>query len=622
MSLGMAQFRDFVVCWQSFENNGVHHSHNPRIFEVLIDIVLDHIDMEREGDMIDNSLIRSCMYMLEGLNLAEDDDTTKLYIIEFERAFLSRSRDFYEVEGKQLLVEADAASFCRQAKRRLEEEEKRCKSTLSPLTMDKIESVVESALIKNNIADVIALENSGVRHMLDNDRIDELKLVYELSSRVDSKKEPLQIAVQKRIVELGTAINTVVTTAAKGQAAEQAETKSEKIEGEAKATAQKPVNLQTSAAIRWVDDILDLKQKSDYFLKEAFDSDPGLQAAFTQSFTEFINNFDRSSENLSLFFDENMKKGIKGKTETEVDSLIDRGISLLRYIKDKDLFERYYKKHLSKRLLMKRSISMDAERSMIGKLKLEMGHGFTHKMESMLTDMTISEDLTSKYKQHVEGLGDPEQKRTELDVNILTSTMWPPLGVSIMEDGTRSLCIFPPHIEQLRSSFEKFYLGRHSGRQLQWQANCGTADLRAFFPKSKAAIKFKDLHVSTYMMVILMLFNDPPGVSYTTEELHSKTNIPMNELTRSLQSLSVVVKTRVLLKEPMSKDVKLTDRFSINENFTSPFQRVKIGVITSGKVEDVEERKETEKKNNDARGAIIEAAVVRIMKSVFSPFDF
>lgn len=123
------------------------------------------------------------------------------------------------------------------------------------------------------------------------------------------------------------------------------------------------------------------------------------------------------------------------------------------------------------------------------------------------------------------------------------------------------------------------------------------------------------------MMVILMLFNDPPGVTYTTEELHSKTNIPMNELTRSLQSLSVVVKTRVLLKEPMSKDVKLTDRFSINENFTSPFQRVKIGVITSGKVEDVEERKETEKKNNDARGAIIEAAVVRIMKSVSSPFD-
>lgn len=267
-------------------------------------------------------------------------------------------------------------------------------------------------------------------------------------------------------------------TAAKGQAPEQADTNSEKIEGETKAITQKPVNLQTSAAIRWVDDILDLKQKSDYFLKEAFDSDPGLQAAFTQSFTEFINNSDRSSEYLSLFFDENMKKGIKGKTETEVDSLIDRGISLLRYIKDKDLFERYYKKHLSKRLLMKRSISMDAERSMIGKLKLEMGHGFTHKMESMLTDMTISEDLTSKYKQHVEGLGDPEQKRTELDVNILTSTMWPPLGVSIMEDGTRSLCIFPRTLNSFavvsRNSISADTVGDScSGKQTAALLTCG-----------------------------------------------------------------------------------------------------------------------------------------------------
>ena len=616
MNLGMAQFRDYVVCWRSFENDSVPLSNNPRIFQVLIDIVLDHIEMEREGDLIDNQLIRSCMYMLEGLHLSEEDDTTKLYITEFERTFLSKSRDFYEAEGKRLLSEADAASFCTQAKKRLAEEDKRCKSTLSPLTSEKIQSVVESALIKNNITEVIALENSGVRHMLDNDRIEELRMVYDLEARVDPKKTPLQAAVQKRIVELGSAINTAVVNAASGASTQAGEANGEKAEGDNKAAAQKSVNLQTSAAIRWVDDILDLKQKCDYFLNKAFSSDPGLQAAFMQSFTEFINAFDRSSEYLSLFFDENMKKGIKGKSETEVDGLIDRGISLLRYIKDKDLFERYYKKHLSKRLLMKRSISMDAERSMIGKLKLEVGHAFTHKMESMFTDMTVSEELTSKYKQHIQGLGEAEQRRTELDINILTSTMWPPLGTAIMEDGSRSSCIFPSHIEQIRSSFEKFYLSQHSGRQLQWQANCGTADMRAYFPKSKNANKMKDLNVSTYMMVILMLFNDPIGVSYTTEELHTKTNIPMNELTRSLQSLSVAPKTRVLLKEPLSREVKLTDRFSINENFTSPFQRVKIGVITSGKVEDVEERKETEKKNNDARGAIIEAAVVRIMKYV------
>jgi hypothetical protein len=68
-----------------------------------------------------------------------------------------------------------------------------------------------------------------------------------------------------------------------------------------------------------------------------------------------------------LFFDENMKKGIKGKTENEVDVILDKGVTLLRYIQDKDMFERYYKKHLSRRLLMKRSVSMDVERQMISR---------------------------------------------------------------------------------------------------------------------------------------------------------------------------------------------------------------------------------------------------------------
>ena len=132
----------------------------------------------------------------------------------------------------------------------------------------------------------------------------------------------------------------------------------------------------------------------------------------------------------------------------------------------------------------------------------------------------------------------------------------------------------------------------------------------------KGAKKTRELNVSTYAMVILLLFNDlPPGQCITCEEIQAQTNIPFNELTRNLQSLAVANKTRILMKEPMSKDVKPTDRFFFNDSFYSQFQKIKIGVITSGnKVEDSTERSETEKKNNDTRGGVIEAAVVRIMK--------
>ncbi len=42
-----------------------------------------------------------------------------------------------------------------------------------------------------------------------------------------------------------------------------------------------------------------------------------------------------------------------------------------RYLQEKDVFEKYYKQHLAKRLLSGRTISDDAERGMLVKLKTE-----------------------------------------------------------------------------------------------------------------------------------------------------------------------------------------------------------------------------------------------------------
>lgn len=609
----MGQFRDHVLRTSLSDNAEDHIS----IAYILNAVMLDQVQMDREGDIIDKSLLKSCAYMLEGLYETEDEDeSTKLYLTSFEPEFLKASEEFYRIEGAKLLLEADAGTFCKDARKRVNEEEDRCRSTLSPLTLAKIRSVVETELIKKNLPEVIALKGSGVKYMLDNERLLELELMYELSARVDPKKEELRKAVQARILEMGNDVNKA-TAAATQAPPKPSDQDGEKADGDEKAS-EKPVSQQTAAAIKWVDDVLQLKERYDNVLTEAFKSDQGLQTAFSRSFTDFINALERSSEYLSLFFDENMKKGIKGKTENEVDLLLDKGITLLRYIQDKDMFERYYKKHLSRRLLMKRSISMDAERQMISKMKMEVGNTFTQRIEAMFKDMAVSADLTSNYKRHVAELGDPDPKRAEIEVNVLTSTMWPleAMAPSYNEGEDRPRCNFPAQIERIKQGFEKFYLDKHSGRQLTWQANMGTADLRAYFAEMRGAKKTREINVSTYAMIILLLFNDlPPGDFMTTEEIQAQTNIPFNELTRNLQSLGVAPKTRVLRKEPMSKEVKIDDKFYFNENFYSQFQKFKIGVVTSGnKVEDSQERSETEKKNNDTRGGVIEAAIVRIMK--------
>lgn len=81
--------------------------------------------------------------------------------------------------------------------------------------------------------------------------------------------------------------------------------------------------------------------------------------------------------------------------------MLDKTITVFRYLTDKDVFERYYKGHLAKRLLLGRSVSDDAERGMLAKLKIECGTQFTAKLEGMFHDMKISADNMQAYQNHL-----------------------------------------------------------------------------------------------------------------------------------------------------------------------------------------------------------------------------
>jgi cullin 3 len=607
----MALFRTQVLGSPATEQTDIN------VMAILESVILDMIAMERNNEVIDRPLIKACIYMLEGLyETYQEEESSKLYLTSFEPKFLESSRAFYNSEGQDLVANADAGTFCRQARKRLREEEERCQQTLATSTEQKIKNVVDKELIGAHIRDVINMEGTGVRHMLDNDRMEDLSNVFDLNSRVDPKKAALKDAVQKRIVSLGSEINKS-NSSATAWPLNNASDQSRKEEGEK--APEKNVNQQTASAIKWVDEVLGLKAKYDHIWEEAFKKDANMEKALEYSFQEFINANQRSSEHLSLYLDEYLKKGAKGKTDSEVDANLDKGILLLQYIQDKDHFENYYKKHLSKRLLQRKSASMDIERQMISKMKMKVGNTFTQRLESMFKDMALSEDLTKQYRAHVAELGDLDTTRIDLEASILTTTMWPVDSmVRRNEDGsTKVACIYPPAVENARKRFEHFYLKKHSGRTLSWQPQLGSADIRATFTNSNGKVKRHELNVSTYAMVILLLFNDlPADQCLTYEEIQARTSIADNELCRNLQSLAVASKTRVLRKEPMSKDIKPGDKFYFNENFTSPYLKVKIGVVSNAgsKAENSDERRNTKKKADEERGTTIEAAVVRIMK--------
>ncbi|CAG8512957.1 3575_t:CDS:10 [Acaulospora morrowiae] len=557
--LGLELFRDTIVRSQKYPIQ--HH---------LLDVLLQQILLERENEIIDRSSVKASMDML--LELVDAATKGTVYDADFEGRFLETSAEYYRVEGQMLVSDCDAPEYMKKVEKRLNEEEQRVRHYLSQTTEQKIRNIVEEELISKHLKTVIDMENSGLIPMLRNEKMDDLGRMYKLFGRVIKGHEEMKSAISNHIRELGKEIN------------------------------EKNAQTGTSVAIRWVQDVLDLKDKFDKVQEQALSSDKSFQTAFNEAFEHFINKNPKSPEFISLFIDENLKKGLKGKTEEEVDNVLDKTITLFRFIGEKDVFERYYKQHLAKRLLLGRSVSDDAERGMIGKLKIECGYQFTTKLEGMFNDMRMSTETMTEFKKDQQDKQPSERPKLDINVTVLTSTFWP------MNLSASPRCNFPAEITKACEIFQKFYLERHSGRRLTWQSNMGNADIRANFNSRK-----HDLNVSTYQMVILLMFNNLPADEYLSYEIiKGESDIPEQDLKRNLQSLACA-KYKILLKEPKGKEINAGDKFYFNAEFTAPLQRIKIQTVAS-KVETEGERKDTREKVEEARKHQTEAAIVRTMK--------
>jgi len=596
------------------------------ICQIINAVIVDLINIDRSGEVVDRSTLRACVAMLETLYETDAElEGQRLYQTTFEDTFLASSQAFFRAESQKLLQGGDAHTWLHHTQRRLLEEEDRCKTTISMLTTPKILQVVERELIISHLQEFVMLESTGLRAMIDNDRREDLAILYQLIARVDPAKTVLKNALSSRIIELGKEIeealkNTDFSVPTEGDV-EPSKTEADKTEAAKTVSAAAQ---QTAAAIKWVSDILALKDKFDGLWEDCFESDLILQTGLTHSFTELFRLSARSPEYVSLFIDDNFKRGLRGKSDAEVDRVLEKATVMIRHLTERDMFERYYQKHLARRLLHNKSEHPEAEKMMISRMQQELGKTFTLRFEGMFRDMTTSEELARQYHGHIKNVG--AERQIDLGIHVLTSNNWPPEVMSRpsqLNQQSQVDCNYPPEITRLQESFHKFYLKDRSGRVLRWVGSAGNADMKCVFPKvpghDKGPLSKErryELNVPTYGMVVLMLFNDlPDGASLSLEEIQASTAIPTGELVRALASLSIPLKSRVLLKTPQSKQVKAGDSFAFNGSFQSRAIRIKAPVINAvSKVEGDEERKATEEKNSQTRAHIVDAAIVRILK--------
>eukprot|EP00882_Tetradesmus_deserticola_P002834 GHRQ01003012.1.p1 GENE.GHRQ01003012.1~~GHRQ01003012.1.p1 ORF type:complete len:735 (+),score=416.28 GHRQ01003012.1:173-2206(+) len=532
----------------------------PQIHQRLLAILGDMVSRERAGEIVDRALLRATTQMLMDLG-------KPTYEEDFERHFLATAADFYAKEAQEVIASSNAPEYMLKAERRLAEEVERVKNYLDESTEPKITHVAEHELITVQMKALVEMEGSGLVPLLMDDKYEDLGRMYSLFKRVDDGLALLRSVMGSHIKEEGRAL------------------------------VNDPE--KTKDPVEYVSVLLGMRDKYEASISRAFADDKSFRNTLNQSFEAFINQQQRSPEFISLFIDDRLRKGLKGASEGEVEATLDKVMALFRYLQEKDVFEKYYKQHLAKRLLSGRTVSDDAERNMLVKLKTECGYQFTSKLESMFTDIKTSRDTMGDFKARLAEQG--EELPLDLSVQVLTTGSWPTQAAS--------KCVLPAQLEGACETFRQFYLGAHSGRRLSWQTNMGTADLKANFNNGKAK---HEITVSTYQMVVLLLFNEAEQLSY--REIAEATEIPAQELKRSLQSLACAKGKNVLRKEPMSKEVEESDSFTFNDAFTSKLYKIKIGTVSAQKEGEVE-KQETRHKVEEDRKPQIEAAIVRIMKS-------
>ncbi|XP_069367318.1 cullin-3-B-like [Paralichthys olivaceus] len=573
-NLGLIIFRDQVV-------------HYGCIRDHLRQTLLDMIARERKGEFVDRGAIRNACQMLMILGL----DGRSVYEEDFEGPFLDMSAEFFQMESQKVLAENSASVYIKKVEARINEEIERVMHCLDKSTEEPIVKVVERELISKHMKTIVEMENSGLVHMLKNGKTDDLACMYKLFTRVPNGLKTMCECMSPYLREQGKALVSE--------------------EGEGK----NPVD--------YIQGLLDLKTRFDRFLLESFNNDRLFKQTIAGDFEYFLNLNSRSPECLSLFIDDKLKKGEKRLTEQELESILDKAMVLFRFMQEKDVFEKYYKQHLARRLLSNRSVLDDSEKNMISKLKTECGCQFTSRLEGMFKDLSISNTTMDEFRQHIQTTS-ASLSGVDLIVRVLTTIYWPTQSAT-------PKCTIPPAPRHAFEVFRRFYLAKHSGRQLTLQHHMGGADLNATF---YGAVKKEDgsevgvggaqvtgsntrkhiLQVSTFQMTILMLFNNREKCTF--EEIQQETDIPERELVRALQSLACGKPTqRVLTKEPKSKEIENGHMFTVNDQFTSKLHRVKIQTVAAKQGESDPERKETQRKVNSDREHEIEAAIVRIMKS-------
>uniref|UniRef100_A0A674DSQ5 Cullin-5 n=1 Tax=Salmo trutta TaxID=8032 RepID=A0A674DSQ5_SALTR len=523
----------------------------------LQDSAMKLVHAERLGEAFDSQLVIGVRESYVNL-CSNTDDKLQIYRENFEKAYMDSTERFYRTQAPSYLQQNGVQNYMKYADAKLREEEKRALRYLETRReCNSVQALMECCVnaLVTSFKETILAECPG---MIKQNETEKLHLMFSLMDKVPSGIEPMLNDLEDHIMSAGLA--------------------------DMMASAE----TITSDSEKYVEQLLTLFNRFSKLVKDAFQDDPRFLTARDKAYKAVVNDF------VTLHL---------------IKLLL---LLVLKYVQNKDVFMRYHKAHLTRRLILDISADSEIEENMVEWLReVGMPADYVNKLARMFQDIKVSEDLNQNFKE-CHKHNKLALSADSVNIKILNAGAW-------SRSSEKVFVSLPTELEDLIPEVEDFYKKNHSGRKLHWH-----------HLMSNGIITFKnevgqyDLEVTTFQLAVLFAWNQRPQERISFENLKLATELPDAELRRTLWSLVAFpkLKRQVLFYDPVvgsPKDFAEGTLFYVNQEFSliknSKVQkRGKINLI--GRLQLTTERMREEENEGIVQLRILrtQEAIIQIMK--------
>ncbi|KAG1649294.1 Cullin-5 [Nymphon striatum] len=556
------------------------------------------VHAERNGEAFDSQLVIGVRESYVNLCWDPVNNDYTIYKANFEKAYVEATRAFYKRKASEYLETNGVQNYMIYAESKLKEENNRAAKYLE----QKCQSidVLNECCVEVLVSDFKESILSECASMIKDNETQKLRLMFKLIDRVPEGINPMLHDLESHIISSG--LDAMYSSA--------------------------PLITQDSE--KYVEQLLELFQRYSNLVKEAFDDDPRFLTARDKAYQQVVNDTtvfklelpmrqkgpcvktqpeSKCPELLANYCDMLLRKTPLSKrlTSDEIESKLKDVLLVLKYVQNKDVFMRYHKAHLTRRLILDSSADNEKEENMVEWLRgIGMPADYVNKLARMFQDIKVGEDLNQQFKDaHKNNRG--VSISDSINIKILNAGAW-------ARGSERVYVSLPVELEDYIPEVEDFYKKKHSGRQLQWYHHMSNGTITF----SNQIGKF-DLDVTTFQMAVLFAWNQRPNDRISFENLKLATELVDSELRRTLWSLVNYpkVKRQILLCEPEVKNAKdFTEgtQFWVNQEFcivknNKLQKRGKLNLI--GRLQ-----LSTDKSKEEENASIVQLRVLRIQEAI------